>query len=153
MGRRDKPGHRILRKREIARDLPNAPRLSSRERPQRQAGRVRTVCERVGRTDKAKFLGTMSWSDQYPDDFDMFVQGQHGYRQHEAGFMVLDATIAAALMIHAGHRCYRPSVPHAADGHELPKEVIGLSIACPAGCAVADCGLARPPPGRSRPPL
>jgi hypothetical protein len=43
---------------------------------------------------KAEFLVTMSWPDQHPDDFDMFVQDPIGnmvwYRRREAGFMVLD---------------------------------------------------------------
>jgi hypothetical protein len=43
---------------------------------------------------KAEFLVTMSWPDQHPDDFDMFVQDPLGnmvwYRRREAGFMVLD---------------------------------------------------------------
>jgi hypothetical protein len=43
---------------------------------------------------KAEFLVTMSWPDQHPDDFDMFVQDPIGnmvwYRRREAGFMLLD---------------------------------------------------------------
>ena len=50
---------------------------------------------RDGKIDsKAEFLVTMSWPDQHPDDFDMFVQDPLGnmvwYRRREAGFMVLD---------------------------------------------------------------
>jgi hypothetical protein len=37
---------------------------------------------------------TMTWPDQHPDDFDMFVQDPIGnmvwYRRREAGFMLLD---------------------------------------------------------------
>lgn len=48
-----------------------------------------------GKVDsKAEFLVTMSWPDQHPDDFDMFVQDPLGnmvwYRRREAGFMLLD---------------------------------------------------------------
>ena len=48
-----------------------------------------------GKVDsKAEFLVTMSWPDQHPDDFDMFVQDPIGnmvwYRRREAGFMLLD---------------------------------------------------------------
>jgi hypothetical protein len=48
-----------------------------------------------GKVDsKAEFLITMSWPDQHPDDFDMFVQDPLGnmvwYRRREAGFMLLD---------------------------------------------------------------
>src|SRR3981081_2247006 len=43
---------------------------------------------------KAEFLVTMTWPDQHPDDFDMFVQDPLGnmvwYRRREAGFMLLD---------------------------------------------------------------
>ena len=43
---------------------------------------------------KAEFLVTMSWPDQHPDDFDMFVQDPIGnmvwYRRREAGFILLD---------------------------------------------------------------
>src|ERR1700712_1464430 len=43
---------------------------------------------------KAEFLVTMTWPDQHPDDFDMFVQDPIGnmvwYRRREAGFMLLD---------------------------------------------------------------
>ena len=43
---------------------------------------------------KAEFLVTMSWPDQHPDDFDMFVQDPLGnmvwYRRREADFMLLD---------------------------------------------------------------
>src|SRR5882672_322292 len=43
---------------------------------------------------KAEFLVTMSWPDQHPDDFDMFVQDPIAnmvwYRRREAGFMLLD---------------------------------------------------------------
>ncbi len=39
-------------------------------------------------------LVTMTWPDQHPDDFDMFVQDPLGimvwYRRREAGFMLLD---------------------------------------------------------------
>src|SRR6266849_5680718 len=48
-----------------------------------------------GKVDsKAEFLVTMTWPDQHPDDFDMFVQDPLGnmvwYRRREAGFMLLD---------------------------------------------------------------
>jgi hypothetical protein len=48
-----------------------------------------------GKVDsKAEFLVTMTWPDQHPDDFDMFVQDPIGnmvwYRRREAGFMLLD---------------------------------------------------------------
>src|SRR6266536_5764404 len=48
-----------------------------------------------GKVDsKAEFLVTMSWPDQHPDHFDMFVQDPLGnmvwYRRREAGFMLLD---------------------------------------------------------------
>jgi hypothetical protein len=43
---------------------------------------------------KAEFLITMSWPDNHPDDFDMFVQDPIGnvvwYRRREAGFLVLE---------------------------------------------------------------
>ena len=43
---------------------------------------------------KAEFLITMSWPDNHPDDFDMFVQDPVGnlvwYRRRGAGFMTLD---------------------------------------------------------------
>ena len=53
-----------------------------------------------GKVDsKAEFLVTMSWPDQHPDDFDMFVQDPLGnmvwYRRREAGFnhfLMEDAT-------------------------------------------------------------
>lgn len=48
-----------------------------------------------GKVDsKAEFLITMSWPDNHPDDFDLFVQDPLGnmvwYRRREAGFLVLD---------------------------------------------------------------
>src|SRR3978361_441926 len=43
---------------------------------------------------KAEFLVTMTWPDQHPDEFDMFVQDPIGNmvwsRRREAGFMLLD---------------------------------------------------------------
>ena len=99
MGRRDKPGQRILRKRETARDLPNAPRLSSRERPQGLAGRVGTVRNASGGTDKAEFLAAMSWSDQYPDAFDMFLQN-HLDNMGIAG-MKPDSSFSTAMIAEA----------------------------------------------------
>lgn len=43
---------------------------------------------------KAEFLISMSWPDNHPDDFDIFVQDPLSnvvwYRRHDSGFMVLE---------------------------------------------------------------
>ncbi len=43
---------------------------------------------------KAEFLISMSWPDDHPDDFDIFVQDPLSnvvwYRRHDSGFMVLE---------------------------------------------------------------